>query len=317
MASKYEQRVCLICGSRTHLVLDIYEPRDGPNIVDIIYAKFKFTVDKNSVDHFICYDCNNWLNNWYSLQNANEPDKSINLIRPSGSNSSKESLIACAPEQLAKSLSLASILWYPPDFMEYLIQKTNELMLKNDNPSALITTKPLRKKKLTSNKVNRKLLCMISKRRKNINSFRRRILRKYRKLLYRNGGAFFGGQSVNNTNENSNPQIIEHNIVDEMGTQQQGNLNDDIYDMLRKQGTFVNKELCYDCQCKMNEEDTNDPNSGMINDFHTTVIAVNEFNVSRQNEELSPYQDKYFKTEIINGVPLKIPRGLSISLAAE
>lgn len=28
--------------------------------------------EKNSSDKFICYDCNNWLINWSSLQNVNE-----------------------------------------------------------------------------------------------------------------------------------------------------------------------------------------------------------------------------------------------------
>lgn len=64
--------VCLICGSHTDLVLNIFEPRCGPNIVEIIYAKFKFKAEKSSADKFICYDCNNWLINWFSLQNKNE-----------------------------------------------------------------------------------------------------------------------------------------------------------------------------------------------------------------------------------------------------
>lgn len=73
-ASQYN--ICLICGSHTNLVLNIFEPRCGPNIVDIIFAKFKFKAEKNSSDKYICYDCNNWLINWFSLQNLNEQQSS-------------------------------------------------------------------------------------------------------------------------------------------------------------------------------------------------------------------------------------------------
>lgn len=37
---KKSRQVCLICGSYTTLIVNIYEPRSGPNIVDLINQKF-------------------------------------------------------------------------------------------------------------------------------------------------------------------------------------------------------------------------------------------------------------------------------------
>lgn len=61
-----KKRVCFICGSHTTLIVNIYEPRAGPNMVNIISEKFK--TRPMSDDKFLCFSCNNWLINWYSLQ---------------------------------------------------------------------------------------------------------------------------------------------------------------------------------------------------------------------------------------------------------
>lgn len=42
--SEYLKRTCLICGCQTNQTINIYEPRSGPNIVQLIQAKFKFQV---------------------------------------------------------------------------------------------------------------------------------------------------------------------------------------------------------------------------------------------------------------------------------
>lgn len=38
------KRICLICGCHTNQTINIYEPRSGPNIIELIQAKFKFQV---------------------------------------------------------------------------------------------------------------------------------------------------------------------------------------------------------------------------------------------------------------------------------
>ncbi|XP_053683109.1 uncharacterized protein LOC128733504 [Sabethes cyaneus] len=65
--------VCLICGIYTNLSLNIFEPRSGPNIREVIYQKYNFRAERgDNVDKYICYSCNNWLINWYSLQHLSE-----------------------------------------------------------------------------------------------------------------------------------------------------------------------------------------------------------------------------------------------------
>lgn len=44
-SSEYLKRTCLICGCHTNQTINIYEPRSGPNIVQLIQAKFKFQVN--------------------------------------------------------------------------------------------------------------------------------------------------------------------------------------------------------------------------------------------------------------------------------
>lgn len=71
--SDKKSNVCLICGIYTNLSLNIFEPRSGPNIREVIYQKYNFKAERgNNEDKFICYSCNNWLINWYSLQYLSE-----------------------------------------------------------------------------------------------------------------------------------------------------------------------------------------------------------------------------------------------------
>ncbi|EDW79674.1 uncharacterized protein Dwil_GK17893 [Drosophila willistoni] len=67
-SSEYLKRTCLICGCHTNQTINIYEPRSGPNIVQLIQAKFKF--QPLNEDKFLCFSCNNWLINWHSLQSS-------------------------------------------------------------------------------------------------------------------------------------------------------------------------------------------------------------------------------------------------------
>uniref|UniRef100_A0A034WS66 Protein phyllopod n=1 Tax=Bactrocera dorsalis TaxID=27457 RepID=A0A034WS66_BACDO len=72
ISSEFLKRTCLICGCHTNQTINIYEPRSGPNIVELIQAKFKF--QPLSDDKYLCFSCNNWLINWYSLQTLNSND---------------------------------------------------------------------------------------------------------------------------------------------------------------------------------------------------------------------------------------------------
>lgn len=82
------KRVCFICGSQTTLIINIHEPRNGPNIVDVISEKFK--TRPLSDDKFLCYSCNNWLINWHSLQSRVGSEKSANEAVPSSASSSSK-----------------------------------------------------------------------------------------------------------------------------------------------------------------------------------------------------------------------------------
>ncbi|KAH8400651.1 hypothetical protein KR009_000038 [Drosophila setifemur] len=87
-SSEYLKRTCLICGCHTNQTINIYEPRSGPNIVQLIHAKFKF--QPLNEDKFLCFSCNNWLINWHSLQavNSNEADSQSQSPSHMGNNSS-------------------------------------------------------------------------------------------------------------------------------------------------------------------------------------------------------------------------------------
>nr|XP_019536347.2 uncharacterized protein LOC109407649 isoform X1 [Aedes albopictus] len=79
--------VCLICGIYTNLSVNIFEPRSGPDIREVIYQKYNFKAERNdNEDKYICYSCNNWLINWYSLQCLSESQN----YEPSSSRSQSE-----------------------------------------------------------------------------------------------------------------------------------------------------------------------------------------------------------------------------------
>lgn len=95
-SSSKEKKVCFICGSHTVFIVNIHEPRSGPNMIDVISEKFKMRPLHD--DKFLCYSCNNWLINWYTVQKcANRQCESDNeiatttLARVSGSNSNGSS----------------------------------------------------------------------------------------------------------------------------------------------------------------------------------------------------------------------------------
>ncbi|XP_055595760.1 protein phyllopod [Uranotaenia lowii] len=82
--------VCLICGIYTNQSLNIFEPRNGPNIREVIYQKYNFKAERSdNEDKYICYSCNNWLINWYSLQHVSETRNYEST--PSSSRSQSES----------------------------------------------------------------------------------------------------------------------------------------------------------------------------------------------------------------------------------
>ncbi|SPP74751.1 protein phyllopod [Drosophila guanche] len=101
-SSEYLKRTCLICGCHTNQTINIYEPRSGPNIVQLIQAKFKF--QPLNEDKFLCFSCNNWLINWHSLQALNSNDADSQSQSPSAQmgNNSSGSLL---PQERARPLA--------------------------------------------------------------------------------------------------------------------------------------------------------------------------------------------------------------------
>ncbi|EDW09576.1 protein phyllopod [Drosophila mojavensis] len=105
-ASEYLKRTCLICGCQTNQAINIYEPRSGPNIVQLIQAKFKF--QPLNEDKFLCFSCNNWLINWHSLQalNSNDAESQSRSQSPSahmGNNSSSAGIVQQQQLPLSKA----------------------------------------------------------------------------------------------------------------------------------------------------------------------------------------------------------------------
>ncbi|XP_061391673.1 protein phyllopod [Musca vetustissima] len=106
-SSEYLKRTCLICGCHTNQTINIYEPRSGPNIVQLIQAKFKF--QPLNEDKYLCFSCNNWLINWHSLQALNSNDaespsgtfrshlNSGNVMQDEKSSGSKKKIAVCRP----------------------------------------------------------------------------------------------------------------------------------------------------------------------------------------------------------------------------
>ncbi|KAM7341895.1 phyllopod [Cochliomyia hominivorax] len=107
-SSEYLKRTCLICGCHTNQTINIYEPRSGPNIVQLIQEKFKF--QPLNEDKYLCFSCNNWLINWHSLQalNSNDAESPSGTFRShlnsghvmqdgKSSGSSKKQIAVCRP----------------------------------------------------------------------------------------------------------------------------------------------------------------------------------------------------------------------------
>lgn len=92
-----EKKVCFVCGSRTIYIINIRERRCGPNMIDVISEKFKMR--PLSDDKFLCYSCNNWLINWYSMQkknNTNSQDDDLQQTTTSSTTSATVTPIATA-----------------------------------------------------------------------------------------------------------------------------------------------------------------------------------------------------------------------------
>lgn len=47
--------VCLICGIYTNLSVNIFEPRSGPDIREVIYQKYNFKVSFNIEPKYVGY----------------------------------------------------------------------------------------------------------------------------------------------------------------------------------------------------------------------------------------------------------------------
>ncbi|XP_065367760.1 protein phyllopod [Calliphora vicina] len=118
-SSEYLKRTCLICGCHTNQTINIYEPRSGPNIVQLIQAKFKF--QPLNEDKYLCFSCNNWLINWHSLQALNSNDaespsgtfrshlNSGNVMQDEKSSGSKKQVAVCRPIAQVKPRQLAEL----------------------------------------------------------------------------------------------------------------------------------------------------------------------------------------------------------------
>lgn len=68
--SEPAENVCFICGTYTRLIINIYEPRCGPNMIDVINERYKMQPLKD--DKYLCYNCNNGLINWYTMKKKTE-----------------------------------------------------------------------------------------------------------------------------------------------------------------------------------------------------------------------------------------------------
>lgn len=97
-----ETKVCFICGTHTTLIVNIHEPRCGPNMIDVISEKFKMKPLND--DKFLCYSCNNWLVNWYTMQKKND-DSSHEDAQQTTSSTMSAAITANAHEQNATKTS--------------------------------------------------------------------------------------------------------------------------------------------------------------------------------------------------------------------
>lgn len=94
-----EEKVCFICGTHTTLIINIHEPRCGPNMTDVISEKFKMQPLKE--DKFLCYTCNNWLVNWYTMQKKSANDSNREDAQQTTSSTVSTATTESAHEQTA------------------------------------------------------------------------------------------------------------------------------------------------------------------------------------------------------------------------
>lgn len=100
-----EKRVCFICGSHTTLFINIYERRCGPNMIDVISEKFKMRPLND--DKFLCYSCNNWLINWYSMQKRTKNNKANTNDRSSNEDAAQQNAAATSSTMSATIMANA------------------------------------------------------------------------------------------------------------------------------------------------------------------------------------------------------------------
>lgn len=98
-----EKKVCFICGSQTTLIINIHEPRCGPNMIDVISEKFKMRPLND--DKFLCYSCNNWLINWYTVQKKSDDSSHEDAQQQTTSSTMSAAITANAHEQTATKTS--------------------------------------------------------------------------------------------------------------------------------------------------------------------------------------------------------------------
>lgn len=94
-----EKRVCFICGSHTTQIINIHEPRCGPNMIEVISEKFNMRPLND--DKFLCYSCNNWLVNWYTMQKKNIDDSIQESAQQTTSSTMSAAITTNALEQTA------------------------------------------------------------------------------------------------------------------------------------------------------------------------------------------------------------------------
>lgn len=94
-----EAKVCFICGTHTTLIINIHEPRCGPNMINVISEKFKMRPLND--DKFLCYTCNNWLVNWYTMQKKSGNDSNHEDAQQTTSSTVSTATAESAHEQTA------------------------------------------------------------------------------------------------------------------------------------------------------------------------------------------------------------------------
>lgn len=98
-----EKKVCFICGSRTTLIINIHETRCGPNMIDVISEKFKMRPLHD--DKYLCYNCNNWLINWYTVRKKNDDSSQEDAQQTTTSSTMSAAITTNVQQQTAMKTS--------------------------------------------------------------------------------------------------------------------------------------------------------------------------------------------------------------------